>query len=155
MDLRYHVDVDGVGAEPRAMTLGPAPEVFLPPQFDDARRSLASTRPEERLMVAVLEDAIRCYQSGVDGGGKRRRQILHETEEWLASEDTSYCFSFVNVSAALGLDPDWIRAGLRRWRLRHAEARGARLATPPFHSPGVAGPRPASCDEPAGLRAGA
>jgi len=101
------------------------PEIMLPAQFDDLRRSGFVTCPEHRLMLAVLEDAVHLYQVGARGDARTRR--LHaETERWFAATDTSWPFSFVVICQALGLDPEYIRSGLRRWRV----VREAHRATP-------------------------
>jgi hypothetical protein len=101
------------------------PEIMVPAQFDDLRRSAVATRPEHRLMLAVLEDAVHLYQIGGRGDARTRR-LYAETERWFASTDTSWPFSFVVICQVLGLDPEYVRSGLRRWRV----AREAHRTTP-------------------------
>jgi len=67
-------------------------------------------------MLAVLEDAVHVYQIGGSGGARTRR-LYAETEQWFASTDTSWPFSFVRICQVLGLDPEHVRSGLRRWRV--------------------------------------
>jgi len=67
-------------------------------------------------MLAVLEDAVHLYQIGGRGDAGTRR-IYAETELWFASTDTSWPFSFVRICQMLGLDPEYVRSGLRRWRV--------------------------------------
>jgi hypothetical protein len=47
------------------------------------------------------------------------RKLFRETAGWFASDDTSSPFCFVTICQLLGLDPDYLRAGLRRWRDEH------------------------------------
>src|SRR5262245_18983750 len=70
--------------------------------------------PEQRLMAAVLEDAMR-ELGRPDGGwfGARARRRA-EIEAWFASDDVAWPFSFVNVCEALDLDVARFRTDLSR-----------------------------------------
>jgi hypothetical protein len=68
------------------------------------------------LMLAVLEDGIRCYL-----GHKKR--IAIEAELWIASQRRHTPFSFVVVCETLGLNPDAVRARLVRMRAANLPAR--------------------------------
>lgn len=63
---------------------------------------------EQRLMAAILEDALR-----VIGCGRRRtpkeRRLARQAERWLDDDDSRYVFSFLNVCDVLQLDPWAIR----------------------------------------------
>ena len=59
------------------------------------------------LMLAVLEDAIRCYLGG-------KRLLAAEAECWINSRRRQSPFTFVVVCEALGLDPDSVRDALKR-----------------------------------------
>ncbi len=91
------------------------PEVVLPVQFAELRRNGEARPPEHRLMLAVLEDAVHTYQLGCRADGAARRPF-QETERWFTSDDTAWPFSFVTICQVWGLDPDYVRAGLARWR---------------------------------------
>ena len=97
-------------------TIGLVPDIILPSQFDDLHRNGSSSRPEHRLMAAVLEDAIRVYRATANRGGRRSRRLFREIEEWFASAEASWPFSFVVICEKLDLEPEYVRAGLRRWR---------------------------------------
>ena len=74
-----------------------------------------SPTPEQRLVCAVLHDALRIVtKPGVSHG--RGRGLRGETEAWLLSDDTAWPFSFLNVCSALALDPAWLRKSLRTRR---------------------------------------
>jgi hypothetical protein len=107
-----------------------APEIMLPVQFDDLRRSGVLERPEHRLMLAVLEDAVHVYQVGCADGGARTRRLFAEAEQWFASEATSSPFAFVTICQVLGLDAEYVRSGLRRWRVAREAGRTTARAMP-------------------------
>jgi len=90
---------------------------------------------EKRLMLAVLEDAIRYYQDNWFSRNGKRKRIFDETEEWIVTPDSDWVFSFVHVCETLGLSPAYLRRGLLRWKQRKqnqhhqiAVAQQARLA---------------------------
>lgn len=68
------------------------------------------------LMVAVLDNGITSYLSPVP-------RIRTEAEYWVHSRSQRSPFSFQVVCETLGLEPDAVRAQLRRSRLRNAAAR--------------------------------
>ena len=70
------------------------------------------------LMLAVLEDAIRCY---VDG----RKHIADEAEDWIRSNQRHSPFSFVIVCETLGLDPSATRVKLCEIKARQISSREA------------------------------
>ena len=102
--------------EPRGGGLGLEPETILPSQFFDRFQVDASFQPEKRLMLAVLEDAVGTFQKYAVAAGRRGRRLFTEAEDWFESDDGGWPFAFVNVCQALGLEPQYVRAGLRRWR---------------------------------------
>jgi hypothetical protein len=93
-----------------------APELLLPAQFHSGFRNDASLRPEKRLMLAVLEEAVGDFQRSVAATGAEGQRSFREAEDWFASDDTAWPFSFLNICGALGLEPTYIRGGLSRWR---------------------------------------
>jgi hypothetical protein len=82
-------------------------------QFLDTFRRSEYLEPETALIAAILEDAIhdyRKYRSARDAAGKQR---FRESEEWLMHEANGWIFSFGNVCEFLGLNPEYVRCGLR------------------------------------------
>jgi hypothetical protein len=75
--------------------------------------------PEGRLLWAVLENGVEQYKKHVTATGRRGRRLFREAEEWLFQEDPTWLCSFVNICHVLGIDPDYLRTGLRRWREEH------------------------------------
>jgi len=109
--------------EPRATGPGFESETILPAQFFNRVQIDASLQPEKRLMLAVLEDAVGTFQKYSVAPGRRARRLFSEAEEWFDSEAMEWPFAFENVCQALGLEPEYLRGGLRRWHQGHA-ARG-------------------------------
>lgn len=71
---------------------------------------------ERRLMLAVLEDAIMCYQKYAAAPHRHSRYLFEETETWLFQKGASGPFSFESICTVLQLDPAYVREGLERWR---------------------------------------
>jgi len=68
-------------------------------------------------MLAVLEDAITCFQVHFAARDKQKTRLFREAEEWiLLQEKSDWLFSFDNICETLGLNPGYIREGLLRWR---------------------------------------
>ncbi|MEE9549792.1 MAG: hypothetical protein V3W08_05265 [Candidatus Binatia bacterium] len=93
------------------------PDTVLPAQYLETVSRKTHLEPEKKLMLAVLEDAVACFQkysSVRDGKGKI---LFGEAEEWiLLEQNDDWLFSFDNICEALGLNPKYIRKGLLRWR---------------------------------------
>ena len=100
------------------------PSAVLPAQmFGDARRDGDTSGPRA-LMLAVLEDAVRCIEEGRWRSHFRARRLASEAEAWVRCERREWPFSFVNICDTLGMNADYIRDGLRAWREQHQPARG-------------------------------
>lgn len=90
---------------------GPEP----PPAATGEHADGPSLQPEKRLMVAVLKDAFLVLRRYHAAEGAWAQRQLRETEEWFLSHDTSWPFAFESICEELGLDPEHVRAGVRRW----------------------------------------
>src|SRR4051812_18705519 len=88
---------------------------ILPAQFHPPAATPAHGRPEAALMRAVLEDAVQCICEGWLSQHRAKRRLGREALEWLFSEDGQWPFSFVNICTLLGLEPEYLRRGLRHW----------------------------------------
>src|SRR4029434_9403796 len=71
---------------------------------------------EERLMLAVLENAVEYFQKYVLARKPSGKQLFRETEEWFLEKDSEELYSFENICETLGLHPDPIRKGLLVWK---------------------------------------
>jgi len=92
------------------------PDALLPAQFYAAFRGGAAVRGERRLMLAVLEDALDCYQKYAFARDGQGRQLFAEACEWIGSESRGWFFSFENICETLEITPEYLRRGLERWR---------------------------------------
>jgi hypothetical protein len=92
------------------------PDVLTPEQFYDSRRDDSSIRPVKKLMMAILEDALRCFQNNADAKSGARKRLFNEAEQWLCGEGGTGPFAFETVCETLGIEPQFLRSGLREWR---------------------------------------
>jgi len=81
---------------------------------------------ERRLMLAVLEDAIRTFLLARRAGVPRKR-LLRDLE-WLESTSSAEPFAFETICDVLGIDASWLRRRLVSGAF--VPARGARVRGP-------------------------
>jgi hypothetical protein len=92
------------------------PDILISSQYQATYRRRFHLEPERLLMLAILEDAIVCFQDNL-GATCKRKKVLHlDAEEWILNHDKSYFLSFENVCEALSFDPVYLRQGLMRWK---------------------------------------
>ena len=89
--------------------------------YDGIRADDACVRPIKRLMLAVLEDAMRCYQTYANARSRVQRRLFVEAEGWLMDRRGDGAFAFETVCETLGIDPRYLREGLRRWRVQQLD----------------------------------
>lgn len=96
-------------------------DVLLPSQFfTPLRGSHAFWHGEQRLLFAVLQDAVACWLRYREGRSPRERRLFAETYDWFWSEERGWLFAFERICELLDLDPSYIRRGLLRWRMKPA-----------------------------------
>jgi hypothetical protein len=103
------------------------PDVLLPAQFFAAFRREGGLERERLLMLAVLEDAIDCYQKYSHSRDPRGRQMFDEAREWVSSCDRTWLFSFENICDTLEISAEYVRRGLREWCDKAQNARRPRV----------------------------
>ncbi len=108
------------------------PDVLLPAQFFSAFRRMGGLDRERLLMLAVLEDAVDCFQKYALSKDPRGRQLFCEAKEWVDSGDRGWLFSFENICDTLEIDASYVRRGLTRWR-EQQRARGRTRPYQPAH----------------------
>jgi hypothetical protein len=86
-------------------------------------RRKSYSEPEERLMLAVLDDAIACFQKHAFARGRKGKILFREAEHWVQETNSGWLFSFVNVCDILGFAPDYLRQGLGQWKAAKAKSR--------------------------------
>jgi hypothetical protein len=128
------------------------PEAVLPSQYFSLPAVDASLQAEKRLMLAVLEDAVGTFQKYVNARERTGQRLFAEVEDWFAADEVEWPYSFLNISQALGLDPQYLRAGLGRWKdaQRRAPATASNVVRFPFRR--VNGSRHMITGRAAGLR---
>jgi hypothetical protein len=91
---------------------------FDPTDCGDIERLFKKTirEGEEALILAVLEDAIVCFQKYVLAQNEREMKIFQEAEEWILTKNSDWLLSFESVCEILQLDPDYLRQGLMCWK---------------------------------------
>jgi hypothetical protein len=90
-------------------------EGILPLQFYGARRGISETEPVQRLMIAMLVDAVRCFQTKFEARRPGMRQEFAEVRSWIFSDRDDGPFTFRAVCDELEVDPEALRKGLLRW----------------------------------------
>jgi hypothetical protein len=93
------------------------PDSVSPAQYLETVCRKTHLEAEQELMLAVLEDAVTCFQGYFAARDKTETRLFREAEEWILQQEKSdWLFSFDNACETLGLNPDYIREGLLRWR---------------------------------------
>ncbi|HMA81245.1 MAG TPA: hypothetical protein VKR81_10165 [Candidatus Binatia bacterium] len=94
------------------------PDTLLGEDYAANFRRKIPLEAERILLLAILEDGIRCYQENLFASGGKRRTLFEEAKEWLFSDDASWFCSFISVCTMLNLEPNYIRRGLRQWEAK-------------------------------------
>jgi hypothetical protein len=102
----------GSGHELRA-NLSP-PGHLTPAQYYPA----PAASPYQRLLLAILEDAIRCFQRNFAVRTGPCAVLFRETKEWLFDPDGTAFLSCPMVCESLGINSVELRRYLREWQLR-------------------------------------
>jgi hypothetical protein len=116
-----HTEPTGSVSEEKIASLF-QPDVLLTEQYIDNFRRKTPLEPEKALLLAVLDDGVRCFQDNILSQNKKKQLLFDEARDWIFSDDSSWVFSFVSICSLLGLDPGYIRRGLRRWQERALDA---------------------------------
>ncbi len=99
------------------------PDVLIPEQV--ARRRRAALSGEKRLMLAVIENALDCYQKYIEATDRIGRTLFMEAAAWMESTSNDDIFSFENISETLDINPEYFRRGVAAWHKRLLETRRA------------------------------
>ena len=102
------------------------PDTLTSHQYFKVFREKSHMGPEEKLMFAVLTDAIECFQKYLGANGRRRRTLFAEAEAWISSRDSSWPYSFEHICEMLNINPNYLRLGLMQWRVNHEGQKNGR-----------------------------
>jgi hypothetical protein len=79
--------------------------------------------PEQKLMLAVLDNAIACFQKYAFTRDRKGKVLFQEAEYWVQDTNSDWPFSFANVCETLGFATDYLRQGLGQWKAAKLESR--------------------------------
>jgi hypothetical protein len=105
----------GLSMEERVTSLF-QPDTLLPDQYLDTFRRKLHLEPEKKLLLAILEDAIACYQKYLLARDSKGKALFREAEEWVEESNGEGVFAFESVCETLGLNPDYLRRGVTEWK---------------------------------------
>ena len=90
---------------------------ILPSQYFDVSGGHRLTA-EQRLMLALLADAINVFQQGATSRATRKRMLYIDAERWImmACKAAPHAFSFDTVCEALGINSGVLRRRLILWK---------------------------------------
>jgi len=108
-----------------------APDIVLPEQFFEGARRDSYISGEKALMLAVLEDGIRCFQEHLRNPRSNPRLLSEQAEAWIRAVDYEWPFSFNNVCETLGIDPSALRGALLAWKAKRVAEQVDRGAPTP------------------------
>jgi hypothetical protein len=94
------------------------PETVLPSQFFDRVRRRKDLTGEQRLLYAVMEDAVEMYVKHAAARLPLHQRLFDDAEAWIESDERGWVYSFEAICDHLGLDVDYVRAGLRARKAR-------------------------------------
>ncbi|HKA28316.1 MAG TPA: hypothetical protein VKH82_02995 [Candidatus Binatia bacterium] len=98
------------------------PHIILPVQFFTQLQRSSAWTGEQRLMAAILDDAIAICCKPNPPTTSKGRTLLRETLRWVRSNDRRWIFSFFRICEMLDVDPSAIRRGIRIRRGEEVEA---------------------------------
>ena len=99
------------------------PDTLLSAQYFDNMRRRTLLEPEKRLMLAILEDAVNCFQENISAESGKRKILFNDVEQWIRADGSDWVFSFDHICEALGFTPAYVRQGLLRWREKNHSKR--------------------------------
>jgi|ERR1700737_4075974 hypothetical protein len=98
------------------------PDVLTPGQYyDRVHRDDPETQAVKRLMLAVLVDAVRCFQAYAAARNPAERLRFAEAEAWILDHKAEGPFAFVTICESLGIEPNCMREGIRQFGSLHAD----------------------------------
>jgi hypothetical protein len=98
------------------ITQGAGSDFILPCQYCDVSSGYGLSG-EQRLMLALLTDALNVYQKGALSRLTRQRRLFVDAERWIMADSADRnAFSFATVCDALGINPHLLRRRVIDWK---------------------------------------
>jgi|KBSMisStandDraft_5_1062788.scaffolds.fasta_scaffold623608_2 hypothetical protein len=103
---------------------------LLPLEYLEATKRKTYYEPEKKLMFALLNDAVYCFQHYFGSRKRSGKKLFSAADQWIFDTEGEGLFTFESVCEHLGIAPGYLRRGLALWKDRKlAEARGEFTAT--------------------------
>lgn len=102
------------------------PDILTGHQFFKVFQHKPSSDPERRLMLAILSDAIECFQKYSNATNRRGRKLFLNAESWINNRDASWPCSFEHICDVLNISANYLRLGLIQWRIQNESGSGPR-----------------------------
>jgi hypothetical protein len=104
----------------RANSAAVTPSLFqadelAPYDYDENCQRKDRYGPEERLLFAILEDAVSCYQVHLLGRKQEEQILFAEAESWIFDDSVEFV-SFNNICDLLSINATYLRRGLLAWK---------------------------------------
>lgn len=77
---------------------------------------------EKNLLKAVLKDGVSTYQKHISSTSRAGEKLFREAEEWISNKGREGMFSFESVCEALGLNSNYVRGLLLKWKENYFKA---------------------------------
>ncbi len=103
------------------------PDTLLPTQYFASLKRKSHQEPERRLAIAVLEDAVDCFQKHLLARDRKSQQLFVDADEWISSDDRSWPFAFENICDLLQINSEYLRRGLAAWKDKQLSQRGVKV----------------------------
>ena len=105
------------------------PDTLISLQYFENFRRKPPLESEKKLMLAILADAVWCFQANVWARNWKGKKLFGEAEEWILDESSDWVFPFESICEVLAFSP-WVHTpGLlqvkeqRLIRRRNSQAR--------------------------------
>ena len=92
-------------------------EAIVPSQYPAWSGRDDGTSAERRLMLAVLRDAVDCYQRHALARDERGKALFADAKKWIESDEREWPLSYENICETLEINPEYLRRGLATWRV--------------------------------------
>lgn len=98
---------------------------------NDGRERYVILEGEKRLALAVLEDAVSCFQKYATAKKGPGLRLFEDAQVYIDAEERNWSFSFICVCDLFGIDPFFLREGLAKWLAREQAGQNVRPAQKP------------------------
>jgi hypothetical protein len=97
--------------------------ILAPPDFAPRRKQA----PEQRLVIAILQEAIHSVQKYRFAKDRRGLRLFEEARRWFLAEASDWPYSFESICEVIDLDSNAVRQRLRLAPISQPELRPSAL----------------------------